>query len=229
MEALLLGGAGVAVETARLERLAYNAAFEQLGLDLYWNVATYCKLLEIPGGPRRLESVFGEDWLSGLTDEVFALQELHFQRLARKGLKLRPGVAEVIEFCKKQGVRLGWVTTATPQKIDTLIACTHGLDRDDFELLFTRLDTPADKPDPAIYNLALDTLRLDASDVIAIEDSPINQAAALAADLQCYLYPGEYAAADHHVLVTRQLPETVDWAHTLWSAHSVEGRLPSQG
>ena len=78
MKACLLGSIGVIVETSRLQRLAYNAAFEELGLDVYWNVATYCKLLEVPGGLRRLESVFGSEWPVGMADEVYALKQKHF-------------------------------------------------------------------------------------------------------------------------------------------------------
>ncbi len=42
----------------------------------------------------------------------------------------------------------------------------------------------------------------------------------LAADLQCYLYPGEYAPVENNVLVTRDLPAKLAQVHDLWSARA---------
>lgn len=218
MQACLFGSTGAVVETTRLERLAYNAAFEELGLDLYWNVATYCRLLEIPGGLHRLKTVFGDEWLAGLTEDIFELQHSHFERLAEPGLSLRPGVAQTLAYCRQQGIRRAWVTTASPELVETLLRRTEGLTADTFETVLTRTDAAGDKPDPSIYRSALAALDLKPRDVIALEDSQAAQAAALAADIQCYLYPSEYAHVDHDVLVTRDLPGTVERVHRLWAS-----------
>lgn len=217
MKACLLGSIGVVVETSRLQRLAYNAAFEELGLDVYWNVATYCKVLEIPGGLRRLEAVFGDRWPVGMAEEVHSLKHRHFERLAQDGLELRPGVAETIAYCRGAGIRLGWATTTTPEMLDIIVRHTAGLDHSVFELVCSKDDVTAEKPDPSVYLHALASMDLTAADVIAVEDTPANQVAALAAELQCYLYPGEYALADNSVLLTRNLPDTVRRAHELWA------------
>lgn len=197
--------------------MAYNAAFEELGLDIYWNVATYCKLLEVPGGIRRLEHVLGTEWPVGLADEVHLRKEKHFERLAARGLELRPGVAEAIEYCERNAIRLAWVTTTTPAMIETLLQHTPALSGSCFELITTKADVGQEKPDPAIYDHALGVMDLAAEDVIAIEDTPVNQAAALSADLHCYLFPGEYAAVQNNILVTRDLRATIEHAHTLWN------------
>ena len=220
MKACLFGSTGVIAEKSRLERLAYNAAFKELDLDVYWNVATYCKLLEIPGGLRRLETVFGDEWLAGLTEEVFELQQNHFERLARTGLSLRPGVAETLAYCTERGIRRAWVTTASRAMIKTLLTHTEGLNPDTFELVLTREDAARDKPDPSVYRRALEVLNLEPQDVIAIEDSPAAQASALAADIQCYLYASEYALIDNNVLATHDLAQTIDRVHRLWSGYT---------
>ncbi|MEM1186882.1 MAG: HAD family hydrolase [Pseudomonadota bacterium] len=222
MKALFFGSTGTLVESSRLERLAYNAAFDELGLDLYWNVATYCKLLEMPGGPRHLNTVFGDDWLAGSTNEVYELQQSHFERLACQKLVLRPGIADSLAFCAHEGIKLGLVTTAPSNFIDTLFRHTEGLDRDAFDLICTGDDVAGGRPGRTVYDLALDALRLKPETVVAIEDSPVNQAAALAADLQCYLFPGEYAHVDHDILVTRDITTTVARVHELWETHAGE-------
>ena len=59
MDLLLFGSPGTVVETGRLERLAVNAAFDELGLGLYWNVATYCKHTGLASGPESLTTLVG--------------------------------------------------------------------------------------------------------------------------------------------------------------------------
>ncbi|MEM6606701.1 MAG: HAD family hydrolase [Pseudomonadota bacterium] len=217
MKACLLGSIGVLVESSRLQRIAYNEAFKDLGLDAHWNVATYCRLLETPGGLRRLDFAFGDEWPVGLTEEVHTLKHKHFDNLISDGLELRPGVAQALEFCHTNEIPVAWVTTTTVEMLDSLFRYTRGLDRQNFALICSKDDVEAEKPDPAVYRYALNQLGVSSGDAIAVEDTPVNQGAALAADLQCYLYPGDYAFVERNILVTRDLEATVKHAHGLWS------------
>jgi len=223
MKACFFGSTGVVAETARLQRLAYNSAFKETGLDLYWNVATYCRLLEVPSGQRWLEHVLGDEWPEGLAEEVQALQHRHFLRLVEGGLWLRPGISEAIRFCKREQIVLAWVTTAKAEMVEALLTHTVGLDVSTFDMITTEEDVAALKPDPEVYHHVLRRLAVAPTDVVAFEDRPVNQAAALHADLQCYLYPGEYAPAEHNVLVTRDIPGTLARAHALWADGSASG------
>ncbi|MEO0435427.1 MAG: HAD-IA family hydrolase [Pseudomonadota bacterium] len=220
MKACFFGSIGVLIESSRLQRLAYNSAFEELGIDLYWNVATYCKLLEVPGGLRRLEAVLGGDWPVGFAEELHLVKQTHFERLASDGLSLRPGIAEALEYCRANSIRLAWVTTTTPEMLETLSRYTAGLNIADFELVCTKDDVEKEKPDPEVYRHALARMKLSTADVVTIEDTPANQAAALAADLQCYLFPGEYAAIDHNLLTCRDVRGAIDSAYTRWRTGS---------
>jgi HAD superfamily hydrolase (TIGR01509 family) len=216
MKACFLGSTGVLAETARLQRLAYNAAFKEMGLQLYWNVATYCKLLEVPGGHRWLEHVLGDEWPEGHADEVQALQHRHFLALVEGGLSLRPGISEAIDFCRQSGIALAWVTTAKAEMVEALLAHTAGLEAGVFDLITTEDDVAALKPSPEVYDFALQRLGVAAHDVVGLEDRIVNQASALQADIQCYLFPGEYAALEQNVLVTWDAHETLVRAHSLW-------------
>lgn len=217
MKACLLGSTGVVTETSRLQRLAYNAAFEELGIDLYWNVATYCSLLQMPGELRRLEFALGDEAPMGIVDEAHSLQRKHFSRMIAGGLKLRPGIADVIGFCKRNDIRLGWVTTEDPALTDLLLAQVDGIDRETFDFVTHQTEARAEKPDPAVYRYALELLAEEPANVIAVEDTGIAQSAALEADLQCYLYAGEYAVLENNVLATRDIYQTIQRAHSLWA------------
>ena len=63
MKAILFGSIGTLVETSEIQRKSYNLAFEKVGVDWYWNTATYCNLLSEPGGLKRIRK-FANDTLS---------------------------------------------------------------------------------------------------------------------------------------------------------------------
>ena len=54
MKSILFGSIGVLVESSEIQRKAFNEAFKEFGLDWYWNVANYIKLLQKPGGLNRI-------------------------------------------------------------------------------------------------------------------------------------------------------------------------------
>ena len=58
-------------------------------------------------------------------------------------------------------------------------------DLDVFEVIVSAEDVTRGKPDPEGYLLALERLRLQAADAVAIEDAPPGIAAAKAAGLRC--------------------------------------------
>ena len=201
---VLFGSIGSVVESSRLQRLAYNAAFEKFELNIYWNVATYCKLLEIPGGLRRLESLYGDVWQPGLTEEIHAEKERQFETLALEGLTPRPGIVDTLALCHKHNIRVGWVTTATPKMLATLSdAMGSDLSLSDFDFVTDKTSVQEEKPSPEVYHQVIAEQHLNTERVVAFEDTRVNQTAALTANLTCYLYPGEYAAVDSTVLVCR--------------------------
>ena len=54
MKSILFGSIGSLVESSEIQRKAFNEAFKEFGVDWYWNVANYIKMLEKPGGLNRL-------------------------------------------------------------------------------------------------------------------------------------------------------------------------------
>ena len=200
MKAVFLGSIGVIAETSELQRQAYNAAFAEHGLYWYWNVANYCEMLKNPGGVKRINS-FSNGLLSA--DEITAIhskKEAFFSDFLHQGIAPRPGVSECILKCKQNGIRLGFITTTTSNNIDTLsYALKEHLKFTDFDLITTKDDVSAEKPSSDVYSYALNRFGLDANEVIAVEDTETNQAAALQEQILCYLFAGEYATTTYHL------------------------------
>ena len=194
MKAILFGSIGTLVETSEIQRNSFNLAFKKFGLDWYWNTATYCSLLHEPGGKKRIMR-FSENKLSfDDVDYLHSLKEKFFLDLVPEKLNLRPTVPNVLEFAKKNQIKLGFITTTSQNNLDVIKNATKSdLDFDNFELITNNKTVGTPKPDPEIYKHALKVMKLGKDEVVAIEDTPVNYRCALQANIKCILFPGEYS------------------------------------
>ena len=194
MEAILFGSIGTLVETSELQRQSFNLAFKEVGLNWYWNTATYCKLITEPGGVKRIKS-YGKNNLSEQEIiNIHALKEKYFAQLVPEKLYLRPTVKEVLNYSKDLGLKLGFVTTTSQNNIELIKSgVSKQLNFNIFDLITTASDVLKPKPDPMIYQFALKKLKLNRNNTIVVEDTPVNHRCAVKAGLKCVLFPGEYA------------------------------------
>ena len=194
MKAILFGSIGTLVETSEIQRNSFNLAFKEVGLDWYWNTATYCKLITEPGGVKRIKN-YGENTLSDTEiEKIHSLKEVFFSKLVPEKLYLRPTVKEVLNYATNNEIKLGFITTTSQSNIELIRSgISKQIDLDMFDLITTTNDVSNPKPDPEIYHFAMQALKINSSDAIVIEDTPVNYQCAAAAGLKCVLFPGEYA------------------------------------
>jgi HAD superfamily hydrolase (TIGR01509 family) len=100
---------------------------------------------------------------------------------------LLPGIASCISSAKRRGLKLAIASSST-QKWITRNLRKFGL-FDEFDVVCTRDDVSAVKPDPALYLLALDRLGVGTGEAIAFEDSPNGILAAKRAGIFCVVIP----------------------------------------
>ncbi len=108
-------------------------------------------------------------------------QELTLE-LLRDAPRVYPGVASLVGRLTGR-VRLGVVSGTSRRNVDTVLEASGLASR--FELIISKEDVKAVKPEPEAYLLALARLGLPARDVVAIEDSPSGLAAARGAEISC--------------------------------------------
>ena len=193
-QALFFGSLGTLVETSELQRQAFNRAFTQAGLGWYWNVATYCELLQIVGGKNRIQHHAMTPLNPDKVEEIHQAKEAYFAEMMAGGEQARPGVVELIQAAKARGIPVYWVTTTSQANIDAVLQALAGqVERADFERIFTKDDVDQAKPNPQVYQMALEVAGVEADQVLAIEDTLENQQAAQAAGIECVFYPWEYA------------------------------------
>ena len=194
MKAILFGSIGTLVETSEIQRKSYNLAFEKVGVDWYWNTATYCNLLTEPGGIKRIRKFANNSLSEDEIQSIHFYKEKFFTELIPGTLYLRPTVIDVIRFAKNNGIKLGFITTTSESNINVIkSAIIDELDFKVFDLITTNKNVDKPKPDPEIYQYALDIMDLAEDEAIVIEDTVVNQNCALQAGVKCILFPGEYA------------------------------------
>jgi HAD superfamily hydrolase (TIGR01509 family) len=107
-----------------------------------------------------------------------------------RDVDLRPGVLEWLSSAADLELRLGIVSSNDGAWIRRHAARLGIADR--FSVIVAADgDVARAKPDPTVYREALAALRVDAANVVAIEDSPHGIAAAKGAGLFCVAVPNE--------------------------------------
>ena len=177
-------------------RVAFNRAFEELGLPDRWDVAAYGRLLAITGGERRLHAHLEGRGMalaerSDLVPRLHARKTALFRDMAAAGqIAARPGSERLLADLERAGVRLAVATTGTRAWVGTLLDRVFGTGR--FEVVVTGDEAPERKPDPSAYVLALERLGLSAAVAVAIEDSENGLVAAQGAELPCAIVLNDY-------------------------------------
>ncbi len=203
LNALIFDVDGTLAETERDgHRVAFNAAFRELGLDWEWGVELYGKLLAVTGGKERIR-YFVESFLhdfakpADFDDLVLTLHKTktrhYVELLERGGIPLRPGVARLLREAREAGLRLAVATTTSPDNVSTLLRHSLAADAESwFEVIAAGDIVPAKKPAPDIFQWALDKLNLPAADCLAFEDSENGLKSSMGAGLKTVVTVSDY-------------------------------------
>ena len=218
LQALVFDVDGTLADTERDgHRPAFNAAFAEAGLDWHWDVHLYGTLLAVTGGKERIRHFcerYDPDFLArpDADDAVEALHEDKTRRYvaaaAAGKVRLRPGVASLIEEARATGVRLAIATTTRPENVAVLLEAELGPDALGwFEVVGAGDVVPRKKPAPDIYAWVVERLHLRPQDCLAIEDSAVGLCAALAAGLPTVVTQSPYTRGERTVGALAVLPD----------------------
>ena len=99
-----------------------------------------------------------------------------------EGTELFPEAKNVIDELKKKGVKLGIVTSGTHALVKI---CLDPLKvTEAFDVVVTSEDVKKGKPNPEMYQFALEKLGVEPEQAVAVEDSAAGKEAALGAGLK---------------------------------------------
>lgn len=137
---------------------------------------------------------------------VYGLTERVREKLAGEGVPWRPGARELLQSLRERGVRTALVTMSVRSMAEQIVAA---IPFDAFDVIVSGDEVSEPKPHPEPYLRAAQILGIEPGDAVAIEDSLVGLASAVASGATTIGVP--------HIV---PLPESDE--HTLWE--SLDGR-----
>lgn len=196
MSSILFGSISTVADTSELQRQAFNQAFVAHGLDWQWDQQDYRSMLAKSGGRARIA-----DYAKSLGQTVDAKavhatkSKLFQEKLATASLTPREGVVDTIKDAKKNGWKVGFVTTTSRDNISALLdSLAPDVQAKDFDVIVDSTSVDQPKPDEAAYSFALHTLGEQPGNCVAIEDNADGIRSALAAGVACVAFLNENTA-----------------------------------
>ena len=192
-KAIIFGSIGTVLETSDIQRKSFNKAFKKFGLNWYWSKNEYKKLLEKSGGENRLSNYAKIKNIRINTLKLRNLKTKFFNNyLKRNELKPRAGVINVIKFCKKNNIKLGFASSTSINNINSIFfALKNTIKKKDFDFIGNSKLVSKKKPYPDIYKVALKKFDINSSECLAIEDTEESMKSALSAKIICIAFPGK--------------------------------------
>ena len=192
-KAIIFGSIGTVLETSDIQRKSFNKAFKKFGLNWYWSKNEYKKLLKMSGGENRLSNYAKIKNIKINTLKLRNLKTKFFNNYLKKNkLKPRAGVVNVIKFCKKNNIKLGFASSTSINNINSIFfALENTIKKKDFDFIGNSKLVSKKKPYPDIYKVALKKFDLSSKECLAIEDSEESMKSALSAKIICIAFPGK--------------------------------------
>lgn len=200
LQALIFDVDGTLAETEEAHRTAFNKTFADAGLNWHWTIEDYTRLLETTGGKERMRRHREDLGSSYPSDELIAVLHrtktaIYADILARGGLQLRPGVADLIACARKKGLKIAVATTTNLPNVEALSQSCWGCAATEvFDVIAAGDEVAVKKPAPDVFQLALERLNIKAAHAIAFEDSLNGLRSATAAGLKTLVTPSVYTA-----------------------------------
>jgi HAD superfamily hydrolase (TIGR01509 family) len=238
LKALIFDCDGVLADTERDgHRVAFNRAFAEQGVNAEWGVERYGELLQTAGGKERMRRHFDETgWpRSGTAQKSALIAHLHerksliFQQLVAGGsLPLRPGIARLVDEAVAAGMKLAVCSTSKRESVLGVMGLMGPRRKSAFSLVLAGDEVRRKKPDPEIYRLALERLRLKPGECLVVEDSAIGLEAALGAGIACIITTSAYTANETFTGARRVLRDLGDPPGTIVTLEDLKNLARSQ-
>lgn len=203
LKALIWDCDGVLAETEKDgHRVAFNRVFEEEGLGVHWDVATYGEKLKIAGGKERMRTiVYAPDFTKDVGDRDAFIKKMHkrktdlYMEMIEAGkLPARKGVQRLMREAHAKGIRIAIASTSNVRGV-TLIA-KHNLGEEIFgwiEHICAGDMVQKKKPAPDIYNMALERLGVAPEEALVVEDTGNGVKAGIAAGCKVLVTRSEYS------------------------------------
>jgi len=170
---------GVLIDSHPVHRKAWRRFLATIGKEVDDEQLDF--ILE---GRRREEILryFLGDLPAGMMAEYGQLKEKFFQENFTD-VRLIPGIDAFLDEARAAGFQLGLATSASAYRTRETLRQLQL--ENTFRATITGDDVPAGKPDPSVYRLAAERMRVSSKQLLVLEDAPCGVRAAQAAGMRC--------------------------------------------
>jgi len=206
-KALLFGSIGTLIESSDIQRTSFNEAFKEAGLDWYWDEQDYRNLLKKSGGTKRVEDFAEKNNVNVNASQIRNRKtEIFSSYIIKNKQKLRKSVYEIINFSKKNNIKLSLSTSTTINNVEAIFeSLSDQITKEDFDFIGNKSLVKYEKPNPEIYKVTLEHLNIEASDCIAIEDTEESSQSAINAGIKCIGFPGDFHLDDNFEMCIKKM------------------------
>ena len=159
---------GVVLDTEKLYARFWAEAAHALGYPMTYEQALGMRSLNSAAGQAKLESYFGP----GVSRAEMRKKrvELMDAYVAQFGVEAKPGIHELLDYLKGQGIRTA-IATSSPMERAKSYLDSLGLTAK-FDCICSGHDVAQGKPAPDIYLKAAASIGVPPANCLAIEDAP---------------------------------------------------------
>ena len=171
---------------------AFNKAFNDLGINWYWDTNKYIQLLKINGGRNRIayySKLINHSLSEDLIIKIHEKKQFHYLETIKKNcVNFKTGVLRLINELHRNEIRQFIVTSSSRNQVDLLIEYLFkGFNP--FEFIISSEDVKLKKPNPLPYLMAVELSGIKKNNSIVFEDSNPGLKSSLAAKLPTIFVP----------------------------------------
>jgi len=176
---------GLIFDSERIVQRSWNISGQELGLGNVGEHIYHTLGMNRASRKRYYEENIREDFPF---DEFSVLTRKNFFKIVEtEGLPMKPGVKEILQFGKENGMKLALATSSSR---DYAMKCLKDAGIDTyFDGIVCGDMVSHSKPDPEIYLRACELAGVDPKDAVAFEDAPAGVEAAYRAGMKVVMVP----------------------------------------
>jgi len=171
---------------------AFNKAFNDFGINWYWDTDKYIHLLKINGGRNRIayySKLINDSLSEDLIIKIHEKKQFHYLETIKKNcVNFKTGVLRLINELHRNEIRQFIVTSSSRNQVDLLIEYLFkGFNP--FEFIISSEDVKLKKPNPLPYLMAVELSGIKKNNSIVFEDSNPGLKSSLSAKLPTIFVP----------------------------------------
>lgn len=176
---------GTLIDNERFTIISKVIEGKKLGYQISEEVAKNTLGLSCENSKNYLCSIYGKDF----PYEFFRTKRFEYivDDVKKNGLKLKPGVDEIISYCKENDIKIAICTSSSRKYLNFYMK--HSSIFEKFDLIVSGEEIKNGKPDPEIFLSAINHFNAKNGDTLVIEDSNNGIIAGLKAGCDVIMIP----------------------------------------